>query len=579
MQAGTPWRKHAPFAVFLTALFLLAYFLDQNLHLVLPALYSARILLQLALAATVIAILRNVVGIKAFGTFAPVIVALSLLYTGLVLGLLLFGVVLGVMILTRGALQGQRIQQSHRVAIMVLMVAVVGVLVASLAPRLGEPALAYVLLFPVVITSWVADRYLQQVDKVGWGGPTKALLWTLVLIAAAYVVIVQDPLVDLLMRQPLTWPLLVTLHWFLGTRLRMRVSEKLRFGPLKRLEEVVLNGGLSATVLTMNRRNRDYIARYNPPEVMGSLNKARAKALLLAEGVPVPDNFLLVSRKEEMAAALDAFLRVPRFAIKPADGYGGEGIVTVHGRWGDLFRTSSGYQRAEGLLQHLDAILDGEYNGGRPDEALLEALVETHPALQSIAPRGVPDVRVLCFRGYPVMAMLRLPTRESGGKGNLHVGAVGAGVEIATGRIPFAVWKGELVDRHPDTGAKLQGFVVPFWREILEIAAEAQRVSGLGYAGVDVVLDAEQGPLVLEVNRRPGLDIQKANGTGLLPRLRAVEAREAGEEATEVRVARAMEWDRHGWGDGSPSAETPQRVPTLEEVGFPSIAPDRGIYR
>lgn len=579
MQAGSTRRKHAPFAIFLAILFLLAYFLDQNLHLVLPALYSARILLQLALAATVIAILRNVVGIKAFGTFAPVIVALSLLYTGLLLGLLLFGLVLGVMILTRAALQGQRIQQSHRVAITVLMVAVVGVVMASLAPRLGQPALAYVLLFPVIITSWVADRYLQQVDKVGWGGPTKALLATLILIAAAYMVIVQEPLVDFVMRQPLTWPLLVLLHWFLGTRLRMRLSERLRFGPLRRLEDVVLNGGLSATVLTMNRRNRDYIARYNPPEAMGSLNKAHAKALLLAEGIPVPDNYLLVSRKQQMAEALEFFLAVPRFAIKPADGYGGEGIVTVHGRSKDLLRTSNGYVRPEALLGHVDAILDGEYNGGRPDEVLLEALVETHVALRSIAPQGVPDVRVLSFQGYPIMAMLRLPTRRSEGKGNLHLGAVGAGVEIATGRVSFAVWKGELVDRHPDTGTKLLGFVVPFWREILEIACEAQRVSGLGYAGVDVVLDAQQGPLVLEVNRRPGLDIQKANGTGLLPRLEAIEALKLRQDAPEARAQRAIEMDRSGWGIAPDEGLAGEGAPGAGDITLPPFRADRGTYR
>ncbi|MFQ5986985.1 MAG: 7TM domain-containing protein, partial [Thermoplasmata archaeon] len=128
MQATSPWRKHVPFALFMAALFLLAYYLDQNLNEFLPALHSARILIQLALAATVIAVLRNVVGIKAFGTFAPVIIAFSMLFTGLLVGLLLFGAVILVIILTRSAIHGQRIQQSHRAAIMVLMVALVAIL-------------------------------------------------------------------------------------------------------------------------------------------------------------------------------------------------------------------------------------------------------------------------------------------------------------------------------------------------------------------------------------------------------------------------------------------------------------------
>ncbi len=415
---------------------------------------------------------------------------------------------------------------------------------------------------------------------MGWGPPTKALLGTLLLIIASYLVIVQDPLVDLIMREPLTWPLLVLLHWFLGTRVEIRLSEKLRFGSLKRLEDVVLNGGLSASILTMNRRNREFVERYNPQEVMGSLNKARAKALLLTGGIPVPDNYLLVSRREQIAQAMDALMRLPKFAIKPADGHGGEGIITVHGRSGILYRTGDGLLRPEDLLQHLGAILDGDYNDGRPDEALVEALVESHPGLKPIAPKGVPDIRVLCFRGYPVMAMLRLPTRQSMGKANLHLGAVGAGVEISTGTVKFATWKGELVDRHPDTGRKLNGFQVPFWKDVLEISCEAQRVTGLGYAGVDIVLDAQRGPLCLEVNRRPGLDIQKANGSGLLPRLRAIEGLQSTQEAPEIRVLRAMEMDRNGWnglktGRGSRGAP----LPPLNRLPLSSFVPDRGLLK
>ncbi|MFQ5838305.1 MAG: sugar-transfer associated ATP-grasp domain-containing protein [Thermoplasmata archaeon] len=566
MRSISPWRKHGPFAIFIAALFILSYYLDQQLSLVLPALHSARILIQLALAATVIAILRNVVGIRSFGTFSPVIIALSMIYTGLLLGLLLFAGVMLIMILTRATLHEQRIQRSHRAAIMVLMVAMAATLLAAFATDLGRPEIAFVLLFPVVITAWFADRYLEEVDKVGWGPPTRALLWTLVLVAAAYVVMVQDALVDTVMREPVSWPLLVLLNWFLGTRVKVRLSERLRFGSMKRLEDVMLQGGLSRTVLTINRRNAEYVSQYNPPEVMGSLNKARAKALMLAEGIPVPDNYLLVSRKEDVVEAVEVLLKSDSFALKPADGYGGEGIVVVSGREGDSYITGNSLLKLEDLLDHLGSILEGDYNKGMPDEALVEALVRSHPSLKPIAPEGVPDIRVLCFRGYPVMTMLRLPTRQSDGKANLHMGAVGAGVEVSTGLIRFATWMGELVERHPDTGAKLVGFQVPFWREVLEIACEAQRATGLGFAGVDIVLDAERGPLVLEVNRRPGLDIQKANGCGLLPRLRAVEGLPTLEEPSEVRVLRAMEMDRHGW-------PAPASLPPGGSIGGPRSIP------
>ncbi len=545
------------------ALIGLSYYLHLNLDLILPALNSARILIQLALGATVIAILRNVVGIKAYGTFAPVIIALSLLYTGLLLGLLLFAIVMVIMILTRAAFQGQQIQQSHRAAIMVFMVALTAILFAAYATQLGQPEIAFLLLFPVVITAWFADRFLEHADRVGLGPPTKSMLWTVVLVAAAFLVMVQDPLVDLLVKEPLTWPAFVLLHWFLGTRIKIRVSEKVRFGALKRLEDVMLRGGVSQTILTIRRRNADYLDKYNPPELMTGLNKSKAKALLLSEGIPVPDNYLLVSKKEDMVEAMELFMKAPGFVVKPAEGFGGEGIIVVHGREGDELLTNEGRLRSEDMVKHLTNILDGAYNDGRPDEALVEALVENHPGLKPVAPQGVPDIRVICFLGYPVMAMLRLPTRSSGGKANIHLGAVGAGVEISTGRISYATWKGQLVGRHPDTGTKLLGFEVPFWEEILEVACEAQRISGLGFAGVDVVIDTLKGPLVLEVNRRPGLEIQKANGTGLLPRLEALESLGELHEPSEVRVLRAVEMDRLGWDVSTPS--TVPHTPAVDE--------------
>ena len=46
----------------------------------------------------------------------------------------------------------------------------------------------------------------------------------------------------------------------------------------------------------------------------------------------------------------------------------------------------------------------------------------------------------------------------------------------------------------------------------------------MGYLGVDIVIDATAGPLMLELNARPGLNIQIANQEGLVHRLRSVEA-------------------------------------------------------
>ena len=60
-------------------------------------------------------------------------------------------------------------------------------------------------------------------------------------------------------------------------------------------------------------------------------------------------------------------------------------------------------------------------------------------------------------------------------------------------------------------------------REHLEIASKAYEMTGLGYLGADIVLDKERGPMMLELNARPGLAIQIANLVGLSRRLKEID--------------------------------------------------------
>jgi D-alanine-D-alanine ligase-like ATP-grasp enzyme len=69
----------------------------------------------------------------------------------------------------------------------------------------------------------------------------------------------------------------------------------------------------------------------------------------------------------------------------------------------------------------------------------------------------------------------------------------------------------------------------------------------LGYLGVDIVLDRDKGPLLLELNARPGLSIQIANGAGLVPRLEVIEAHYQTLATAHERVAFARE--RFGRGE------------------------------
>src|SRR5207249_5736918 len=155
------------------------------------------------------------------------------------------------------------------------------------------------------------------------------------------------------------------------------------------------------------------------------------------------------------------------FVIKPARGSAGRGVLVVMGRAGkNYIRHNGEFLPPELIKQHLSDILSGMYSlGGRPDRAMIQQRIRLHAAFAAVSYKGIPDIRVILYRNRPAMAMLRLPTRASNGRANLHQGGLGAGVDLDTGRTNHAVQRNRFVDRHPDTGVSVVGRRVPYWRE------------------------------------------------------------------------------------------------------------------
>lgn len=282
-------------------------------------------------------------------------------------------------------------------------------------------------------------------------------------------------------------------------------------------------------VLGLNERNADYIMRLNPRRLYPLVDdKALTKEIALKAGMAVPDLYGIIAHQVEVKNFANIVRDQESFVIKPARGSGGDGILVVTGRGKrkrDNYRLSSGLFVSEGeILHHISNTVGGQYSlSGTRDKALIEYCVHFDPTFAEISYQGVPDIRVIVYRGYPAMAMVRLPTRASDGKANLHQGAVGAGVDMATGETLNGVLDNEVVDEHPDTGALVAGLSIPQWDFILESSARGYDVTGLGYLGVDMVIDNDLGPLILEMNARPGLNIQIANGSGLANRIARID--------------------------------------------------------
>lgn len=306
-----------------------------------------------------------------------------------------------------------------------------------------------------------------------------------------------------------------------------------------------------AGVLSLNARNGRYIMARNQRRFYPLVDdKIRSKMLLQEYGIAVPSMLDTIRTQYHAGHLLERLEPHREFVIKPASGSGGDGIVVITSRRHDYWVTAGGsILTIDDLQFHVSGILNGMYSlGGQPDAALIEALVHCDPVLRTIAPEGVPDIRVIVYRGIPVMAMMRLPTRRSGGRANLHQGAIGVGIEMTAGHTLHAVMERRVVDAHPDSGASVSDFRIPGWPSLLELAARCQGAVGLGYLGVDIVLDRDRGPLVLELNARPGLSIQIANQAGLQRRLQAVDELPEPETASfSTRLVWMKELAEAGW--------------------------------
>lgn len=283
---------------------------------------------------------------------------------------------------------------------------------------------------------------------------------------------------------------------------------------------------VTKNILGMNARNFLYVNKYNSKASKRIADdKLEMKNVFINNGVKTPNLFsIFYSRDSIVSYDWDS---LPRrgFVIKPARGYAGSGILPIK-KWENGIATSASNQEytIKQLESHILDILEGAYSlKFLPDNAFIEERLHPHPFFKKLTSVGIPDLRVIAFNKIPIMAMMRLSTEESNGKANLHQGAIGFGIDVRTGITTNAILYDRRIDHIPGTKIKTRGIKIPYWDDVLLLASRAQEITGLGYAGVDIVFDGEVGPVVLEVNARPGLSIQNANMASLRSRLERVE--------------------------------------------------------
>ena len=466
------------------------------------------VFLMFPITALIIVFLRNVVGIQTFGTFMPMLVAAACVQVGLVTGVLVFGGVVGFAFLGQAWLGRYKLLKVPRLAAIITLIT--GLLIALLYGFGSVTNLEFgvLALFPMVIIAFLAERIHSMAADGDLKGVLVSSIGSIIAIIGCYLAFSAVTLQGAIALMPELLLLVLALQIAAGGWTGMRLLEYIRF-----------RGILAAgPVLSINARNFSLVNALNTPDLLElATDKVKSKSVLRRHGVPVADDLAVCRSHSDLSETLETASRLDAFALKPNRGAQGNGILIVTERDGDAFLTPGGRRLSKAdIYHHVCEILAGSFSqDGKEDIALIEPLLRQHAQLDQIAQLGLADIRVILHERRILSAMLRMPTRVSGGKANLHQGAIGLAIDLVSGRVTHASMKGKTIEAHPDTQVPLVGFPLPYWREILEISRNASRAIPLGYIGVDICVDQARGPIVLEVNGRPGIEIQNVQKRGL----------------------------------------------------------------
>ncbi len=272
---------------------------------------------------------------------------------------------------------------------------------------------------------------------------------------------------------------------------------------------------IATEVLGINERNVDYVYAKNPRKYFPLADdKVLCKEVLHQHHIACAETYGVIKRIGDIPTIWQQVQHYKKLAIKPANGSGGGGILILKkqdGHW-----MASGKKISdEKIFTHLARIIMGMYAFGSTDSVLIEQCIEPHPFFAEIFPAGVPDFRIILLNNQPIMGMLRVPTEKSDGKANLHQGGLGIGVDMNNGLLTHAYDGQQYHESHPDNNNPILGKTIPYWSELVDLSIQTSLAFPLDYLGVDIVLDKTFGPMIMEINVRPGLGIQLANRIGL----------------------------------------------------------------
>lgn len=296
-------------------------------------------------------------------------------------------------------------------------------------------------------------------------------------------------------------------------------------------------------ILWLNKRNIDYIKKRNPKKQIRLANsKYHTKKFLSERGIPVPQTLWIIKNRKKLFQYNFSQLKTKNFVIKPNQWSKGRGVFIIkkiedqqsnankkkgriHKRLDKRQEFLYSYKQElfeeqkfsinkktitdKELKQQLVSIIDGQYSiGSKNDVILIEELIKPSKDFWPFCEYGLADIRVICFNLVPVAAMLRMPTKKSGGKANLAQWGIWFWIEISSGKI--IAMKGKTTIYHESFPEEYGSFFhkkIANREDILLYSSSIQYFTNIWFIWLDRVL-TPQWPKILEINARAGLEIQ-----------------------------------------------------------------------
>jgi len=187
------------------------------------------LLLMLPVIATIIAILKQVVGITTFGLYTPSIITLSFLALGLKFGMMILIIIILTGAVLRNVLDRFRLLHIPRVAIVLTISTLIILLTLALGTYLGVSRIATIAVFPMLIMTTLAEKFVSALGGKGYYAALLLMLETMGVSLLCYYVVEWQYLQNLILGHPEIILLLILVNYGLGRWTGLRLTEYVRF--------------------------------------------------------------------------------------------------------------------------------------------------------------------------------------------------------------------------------------------------------------------------------------------------------------------------------------------------------------